>query len=835
MSVSWTIARRELRSGLRGFRVFFLCLMLGVAAIASVGLVRHAIQSALHDQGAALLGGDAQLEFTYRRATPLERQWIEERASRVSEVIDFRSMLRHGEGDSLQTALIQVKGVDSAYPLYGTVETAPDLPLDQLRTPQDGIYGALIDPVLADRMGLKPGDRVEIGGVAFRMLARLARAPDETGAGITLGPPVIVATKALEGSRLLDAGALFESEYRVALPQGTDLDALKAEARIRFKDAGMSWSDRRRASPGADRFVTRLGSFLVLVGLAGLTVGGVGISSSVSSWLERKAATVATLRAIGATGRTIRWVFYWQLIGLTVLGIVAGLALASLLVLGFGGLIGRVMPIPVDLRLALGPMAEAAMYGALVTAIFSLWPLSRLSQTRVARLYRSRSRGLPPLGMLALIAALLAVLVGASMALSGLPWLALGALGGVAGALGLLALMGWLTKRLAARVQRVLRGQPALRVALAGISGPGSEALPVVLSLGLGLSVLSAIGQVDAGLRNAIATDLPKQAPAFFLLDIQPDQLDPLKARMQADPQVERVETTPMLRGVITQINGKPAREGRPDHWVLRGDRGVTYAATPREEVVAGKFWPEDYTGAPQISFAAEEAKEIGLKLGDTLTVNILGRDITAPITSFRNVDFSTAGIGFVITFNPSALAGAPHTHLATLYAPETAEPEILRTLAQAFPNVTAVPVREAIGRLTEALQAIARATSLAASVTLVTGVIVLIGASASGEARRAWEAALLKTLGASRTRILTAFLLRALILGGVAGLVAVGAGALAGWAVLTRVMDLGYAMAWGPALAILFTGMLAALLSDLFFVIRPLRVRPARILRQAD
>ncbi|WP_406721331.1 FtsX-like permease family protein [Thioclava litoralis] len=835
MSVSWSIARRELRSGLRGFRVFFLCLMLGVAAIASVGLVRHAIQQALQEQGAVLLGGDAQLEFTYRRATADERAWIDARAARVSEVIDFRSMLRHGEGETLQTALVQVKGVDTAYPLYGAVETAPQMTLADLMTPVDGVYGALVDPVLADRMGLKAGDPVEIGGVTFRMLARLARAPDETGAGITLGPPVIVATKALEGSRLLDPGALYESEYRLALPAGTDLEPLKTEAQTRFKEAGLRWSDRRRASPAADRFVTRLGSFLVLVGLAGLTVGGVGISSSVASWLDRKAATVATLRAIGASGRTIRWVFYWQLIVLGVAGIAAGLGLACLLVLGSGGLIGRVMPIPVDLRLSAGPMAEAAMYGALVTAIFSLWPLARLSQTRVARLYRARARGLPPLGMLALIALLAAVLVGASMALSGLPWLTLGALGGVAGALALLALTGWLTKRLAARVQRIVRGAPALRVALAGISGPNSEALPVVLSLGLGLSVLSAIGQVDAGLRNAIATDLPKQAPAFFLLDIQPDQLAPFTAQMQADPQVERVETTPMLRGVITRINDRPAREGRPDHWVLRGDRGVTYAATPREKIVAGQFWAPDDQGPPQISFAAKEAQELGLKLGDRLTVNILGRDITAPITSLRDVDFSTAGIGFVITFNPAALAGAPHTHLATLYAPETAEPEILRHLAQAFPNVTAVPVREAIGRLTEALQTIARATSLAASVTLVTGVIVLIGASAAGEARRAWEAALLKTLGASRGRILLAFLLRALILGGVAGLVAVGAGALAGWAVLTQVMELGYHMAWTPALVILFTGMAAALLADLMFVIRPLRVRPARILRQAD
>jgi len=251
--------------------------------------------------------------------------------------------------------------------------------------------------------------------------------------------------------------------------------------------------------------------------------------------------------------------------------------------------------------------------------------------------------------------------------------------------------------------------------------------------------------------------------------------------------------------------------------------------------VTAGEWWPADYTGEPQISFAAEEAAEIGLKLGDTLTVNILGRDITAAITSFRQVDFSTAGMGFILSMNPAAVQGAPHTHIATVYADEAAEAAILRDLSRAYPNITAIRVRDAIGRVTEALQAIATATAWAAAATLITGFVVLIGAAAAGERARVYEAAVLKTLGATRARILLSFALRSALMGAAAGAVAIVAGGIAGWAVMTFVMDADYAFEPVSAIAIVLGGVLATLLAGLAFAWRPLAARPAQVLRAQD
>ena len=435
------------------------------------------------------------------------------------------------------------------------------------------------------------------------------------------------------------------------------------------------------------------------------------------------------------------------------------------------------------------PLAEAAAYGALTALIFSLWPLARARDIRAAELFRdlaSARRGWPRPAFVVAILALAALLVALATALSGRRDLALATAAGVIGALAVLMLAAQGLRRAARATARgrLTRGRPALRWALAALGGPSGETASVVLSLGLGLSVLAAIGQIDANLRALVTRELPERAPAYFFVDIQNDQLAGFLERARAVPGVEEIETAPMLRGIITRINGRPAREVAGAHWALGGDRGVTYAATPPPgtKITAGAWWPEDYAGPPLMSFAAEEGREMGLKLGDALTVNILGRDLTATIASFREVEFQTMGINFLIVVDPAALAGAPHTHIATVYAEEAAEAPLLRAVADAFPNITAVRVRDAIARVAETLEGIGAATRWGAAATLLTGFMVLIGAAAAGERRRVFEAAVLKTLGSGRGRILASFALRAGLIGAAAGIVAIVAGGLAGW-----------------------------------------------------
>ena len=833
LRIASRFAARELRGGLRGFRVFLACLALGVAAIAAVGTVRAGIEAGLKRDGAALLGGDAEVEFTYRFARQAELDWLESISDQVSETVDFRSMVVVDRAGEVERGLTQIRAVDDLYPLIGAVQLDPPVPLPQALAD----YGGVMERVLADRLGLAPGDLFRLGEQEFTLRAILDRYPDNAAGGFGLGPRTIVLTESLADSGLLSEGTLFSTQYRLDLPTGADLAMLEQSAEAQFRDSGLRWRDSRRGAGGVERFVDRIGAFLILVGLSGLAVGGVGVSAAVRAYLAGKTGVIATLKTLGATRATIFQTYFIQIGVLTLGGVLIGLVIGGGLPVLFAPIIEARLPIPAVFTFYPAPLLEAAVYGILAALVFTLWPLAKTEDIRAATLFRdafSTTATLPATKYLTTIAALLALLLAAAIWFSGTVFLTLWTAGGIAGALAILVVAAIIIRWIARRFRKAARGRPALRLALGSIGARGGEATSVVLSLGLGLTVLAAVGQIDGNLRSSFSDELPAVAPSYFFVDIQPDQIDGFRDRLDTDPAVSRVDTAPMLRGIITKINGRPAEEVAGGHWVVQGDRGITYAdALPvGTEVTAGTWWTEGYTGPPQISFSAEEAAEMGLALGDTMTINVLGRDITADVTSFRNVSWEDAGIGFVLAMNQGALAGAPHSWIATVYAEEEAEAAILRDLATAYPNITAIRIRDAIDQVIELVGGISAATRYGALITLVTGFLVLIGAAAAGERARTFESAVLKTLGATRRRIVTSFALRAAILGLAAGCVALAAGILGGWAVSTFIMETSYTIIWANALLIIGGGVLASLLAGLGFAWGPLSAKPAQVLR---
>ena len=836
LKIAFRFALRELRGGLRGFRVFLACLALGVAAIAAVGTVRAGIEAGLEKEGAALLGGDAEVEFTYRFAREDELAWLDTIATTVSETVDFRSMVVVERGADTERGLTQIRAVDTAYPLVGNVTLDPEMPLDVALAD----HGAVLEPILADRLGLVAGDTFKLGTQTFTLRAILDRYPDNASGGFGLGPRTIVLTSDLKDSGLLAEGSLFSTNYRLTLPPNSNLEALETATEDKFRDQGLRWRDSRRGAGGTARFVDRIGAFLILMGLSGLAVGGVGVSAAVRAYLSGKTNVIATLKTLGATRNTIFLTYFIQIGILTLLGVAIGLVLGGTAPLLAAPLIADALPIPSDFTLQIAPLAEAALYGILAALIFTLWPLARTEQIRPATLFRDAfgtTNSLPAPRYLVATALLLATLVGAAVWFSGTVWLTLWTAGGIAGALFILVIAAYFARITAKALAKRTRGWPTMSLALNAIGARGGETTSVVLSLGLGLAVLSAVGQIDGNLRASFSEELPEVAPSYFFVDIQPDQIDGFKARLDGDADVRKVDSAPMLRGVVTQINGQNAEDVAGGHWVVRGDRGVTYAATLPEgsDITEGAWWPEDYSGPPLMSFAAEEAAEIGLKLGDTVTVNILGRDITATIASFRNVSWETGGIGFVMTMNPSALEGAPHSWISTVYATPESEAKILRDLATMYPNITAIRIRDVIDQVIDVVTGISAATRYAALATLITGFLVLIGAALAGERARTYEAAVLKTVGATRVRILWSFALRAALLGLAAGIVALAAGILGGWAVTKFVMEGDYTVIWSNALLIIGGGVMASLVAGLAFAIRPLAAKPARVLRARD
>ncbi len=836
LAVASRFAARELRGGLRGFRVFLACLALGVTAIAAVGTVRAGIEAGLKRDGAALLGGDAEVEFTYRFAREDELAWLQTVADQISETVDFRSMAVVGRDGETERGLTQIRAVDDLYPLIGKVQLDPPIPLPDALANQGGV----MERVLADRLALVPGDHFRLGEQSFTLRAILDRYPDNAAGGFGLGPRTVVLTNDLAGSGLLNEGTLFSTQYRLDLPDGADLQELEDSAEAQFRDNGLRWRDSRRGAGGVAEFVDRIGTFLILVGLSGLAVGGVGVSAAVRAYLAGKTGVIATLKTLGATRAIIFQIYFIQVGVLMLAGILIGLVLGAGLPVLFAPVIETRLPIPAVFTIYPGPLVEAATYGLLAALVFTLWPLAKTEDIRATTLFRdafSAAATLPARRYLVAIAALLAMLIAAAIWFSGTAFLTLWTAGGIAGSLAILVIAAIAIRWIARQFRKPARGRPALRLAFGSIGARGGEATSVVLSLGLGLTVLATVGQIDGNLRNAFSNDLPDVAPSYFFVDIQPHQIDGFRARLDGDEAVARVDTAPMLRGIITQINGRPADEIAGGHWVVQGDRGITYADTQPTgtDIVEGTWWPEGYTGPPQISFSAEEATEMGLQIGDMMTVNVLGRDITGEVTSFRDVSWEDAGIGFVLAMNQSALAGAPHSWISTVYAEKEAEAAILRDLATAYPNITAIRIRDAIDQVIELVGGISAATRYGAVITLITGFLVLIGAAAAGERARTFESAVLKTLGASRRRIITSFALRSAILGLAAGIVALGAGILGGWAVSTFIMETGYTVIWSNALAIIGGGVVASLLAGLAFAWRPLAAKPVQVLRARE
>ncbi len=807
---SWSyplrLAARELRGGVRGFRIFLACLVLGVAAIAGIGSLGASVGSAIRDDARTLFGGDVAARLAHRQAAPAERQFLAA-SGKVSEIALLRAMAVSLDG--ARHTLIELKAVDDAYPLYGTVGLSPPQDLADVLAARDGVYGAVADPAVATRLGLKIGDRFRIGAAALELSATTERVPDAALSGLAFGPGVLVAAAALPQTGLLQPGALVTYDYRIKLPPGSDAAAWVREARDGFPEAGWQVRTANQASPFLQRFIDRIALFLGLVGVTALLVGGIGIGSAVAYFIAGKGATIATLKSLGASTRLVFAAYAVQIGVLAAAGIAAGLALGALVPVAVAPFVAKVLPVPLRLGPHPLPLALAAAEGGLVVLLFTLLPLSGIGRVAPAALFRdivAPAPRLPPLAALAATGA--AALALAALVVVNAPdrRVALWYVAGAVVAFAVFRVAGTLVVAAARRIRRPRR--MVLRLALTNLHRPGAPTARVVLALGIGLTVLVAVALVQASLSREIETSIAEGAPADFFLDIQPAQRDGFSALVRAIPDA-RMDEVPMLRGRITQLNGVPVEAAHvaPEaQWALRSDRGLTYAATPPKgsELVAGQWWPADYHGPPLISFDATLARGMGLKIGDTLSVNVLGRDITATIANLRSIEWTHLGINFAIVFAPGTLEAAPHTVLAAVWLPKGAEEALVGHVVEQYPNVSAIPVRDALDAIQRIIAAIGMTIRLAALVTLLAGALVLGGAVAADYRRRVYEAVVLKVLGATRRTIAASFLVEYGLMGLVGGAIAAVLGTLIAWLLVTGPLDADWHFAPAPLTALL-------------------------------
>jgi putative ABC transport system permease protein len=847
LRLSLRLARRELRGGIRGFRVFLACLALGVAAIAGIGSLSSSVREGLRADARNILGGDADVRLLQRDATPAERRWLDGLGT-VSRVVEMRSMAYvPGRDDARSRLLVELKAVDGRYPLYGTLavdgKPVSRAGFDAALAPRGGVPGALVDPLVTQRLRLKVGDRLRIGSQQFVIRGLLTHEPDRGTQLFTLGPRVMIADGALAGTGLVRPGSLIAYHYRIRLPKGVDPAVVAAAARRDQPTAGWRVRTLSQAAPGAQRFIDQFTLYLTLVGLTALLVGGLGIANGVRAWLDGRTATIATFKCLGASARTVFWTYLFQVIALSLVGIAAGLVIGAVLPALLAGMLESVLPVSLRLGVYPVPLLVAAGYGLLTALCFSLWAVARAREVPPAVLFRQAVAPIQtrPRRIYVVATALLAAaLAGLAVATAVDKPLALIFIGACRAASLRFRAMAWAIGRGAAALSRPGRARrhgPNLRFALANIHRPGAPTGSVVLSLGFGVTVLVAIALVQGNLSDQVRRQIPAHAPAFFFIDIQPQQAAAFDAAVKSVPGVTHAERVPMVRARIVRLNGVPARKARvaPDaRWAVRSDRGLTYAATPPEgaDIVAGKWWPADYHGPPLISFDAHLAEGMGLKVGDTITFNVLGREITATIANLRRIKWRRLGMNFTVIFAPGTLEAAPHSDIAAVEAPPSAELPLLKAVTDRLPNVTAIRVRAALAAAAHILDNIGLAVRATALVTIVAGLLVLAGAIAAGHARRVYDAVVLKVLGATRRRVLNAFLLEYGLLGLATAAIAAALGTLTGYLVLTLGMNAGWDFLPVTAVATALICLVVMLVFGFLGTWRAMSQKPAALLR---
>lgn len=830
---AWSIARRDLSARFKGLRLLLVCLFLGVGALAAIGTLTGAIEHELSTRGRLILGGDLEVSMWQRGPTAAEQKAFGT-LGKVSSGLRLQAMARAGD----LAAPVELKAIDGNWPLVG------NLTLRDGRTVGAPAAGtAWLAEGAAERLDLKPGDRFQIGTGQLTVGGLIAEEPDRLGEGFALGPTVLVAADFPPSAGLTAPGAMFRTKTRIALARPGDPAELGNALKRQFPSAGFEIRTRDRAAPGAERFVSRMGEFLVLVGLAALTIAGIGIGGGVSSYLEARRTSIATLKVLGATSGDIARIYLLQLLAAATVGIIAGLAAGLLIMPLLGQALGSLLPVEAGFVFDGWALLQASVYGLLIALVFAAPPLLRARDFPAMALMRARVSPLSGTWRAAWLPVTLglAAIVGLALATAAQLQVTATFLAGAAGLLALLGGLGWAIRHLAARLPRPR--DPLLRTALGNLHRPGAQTGALVTALGFGLSAFVVLAAIQTSLDANISARVPQKAPDFFVLDVPRARADAFVATVKAVSPQAVVRTVPALRGAILAYGPADSmtrvadlKDIPDDAWALRGERGLTYSEGVPEgnSLTEGRWWPKSYTGKPLVSVDERLSTALDLKLGDELTIGILGVERTATIASFRRIDWDSLGFNYVLVFSPNALADAPHNLAATIDLPGGQRSgELLRALVRNFPSSSVIEVGGVLTQARDLLRQVSTAILSAASVAVLAGIAVLLGAIAAARASRTYDNVILRVLGASRRQLLVLQLaeygLLAILLAGVA----LTLGSALAWLVIVQMFEFDWLPHWPTVLGVLGAGLALVLGFALLASLPLLRAKPAQALRE--
>ncbi len=843
LPLSLRFAARELRAGVKGFRIFLACLALGVAAIAAASSTAEAFRRGLASEARTILGGDVAVSAE-RLFTPAERAAFDAKG-RATYAVATRAMAQAPDG---ARRLVELRGVDGLYPLAGTVDlqdaAGHPVSLAAALAPHafpdlGNVPGAAVEKALLDRLGLRLGQTFLVGNQTVVANAILEAEPDRMSRGFQLGPRVLTRIETVQKGGYLDGGTLFDQTARISLPANADPKRARRDIAEGFPKAGLRIRDRYDAAPGIRRLIDRLEYFLGFIGLASLVAGGLGVSGAVNAYLETKKPSIAVLKAVGADGVLIRNLYLVQIAVLALLGIAIGVAIGAASPFLIAALAANNLPVPALFAVYPEPLLRAAAFGALSAGAFCLAPLARARSTPPAALFRHNLAGRLSFGP-ELVGAVLCALGLAAVAILTAPsrTMAVWMIGGVAVAFGLLWLLGLGGALVAGWARRLARG--AVRLGLANLAGPGSAARTAAPAVGLGVALLASVVLIQSALLGQVREVAPKTAPSLVFTEIPAARAADFDGQVAAALGPLTSDTylrMPMFTGRITALKGQVMERSKIDpsmRWAFDNDLQMSAAGAPPKgaDVIKGAWWPTHYSGPPLVALGEDMARAGHLSLGDSMTLSALGGDIEAKVAAIRRVDVGGFGPGFQVILDAHALEGAALRQVAIAKTDKAGEERVLRRLGQGFPEVNVISVREQLESATALFDRLALAVRAAAGVAALAGVLVLAGAIAAGARARAREAALLKVLGAARGQVLAAYAIEYGAVGLIAGTAGVALGAAAAWPVVVKVFEAHWSVDWAGVFALVGGAVLLAGIGGTLAALQALSKRPAPVLR---
>lgn len=896
LPISFLMAWREIRGSWRQFVFFLACLAVGVGAVVGIELFATNVESLILRDARSLLGGDLEIRAAHQLSES-GRETLDSLRERNVEVTHVRELVgmaavpmedrsqpldddcpspctlsqREREFDAQATQLVELKAVEERYPLYGRVEMTPQQPLHsslaRLDCPSRPCFGALVQESLLISLGLQLHDHVKIGQAWFAVTGMLVKEPDRVASAFSLGPRVLISSQALHATDLVKPGSRMRERYLLRVPESLALGPLRGELQGRLGSEGAGVSSYRDAQPRIRRFLDQLTTYLGLIGLTSLFVGGIGIACTIHGFMRRKLTTVAILKTLGADAGLLVRMYLLQSLFMGLLGSLGGVVLGVGLQRLLPVLLGELIPVVVTSQITVLPLVKGLLVGVLTAFCFTIWPLLAIKEIPPALVFRRdvEPRRAPAGSRWKLIRDSLigvardphrlgtAVMMGCGLTVLA-TWqarsLTLGALFIVAFCAAVLLLQAGVWALLHGLGKLPRPRSFVIRQALGNVQRPGNFTRGMAVAIGVGVMVIVTIALVKSSLLVALGERIPEDAPTFFFIDIQPDQRAAFEEIVEREAAQAPYRLTPVVRARLRAIDGRvidpEEHKGKKNGWYFTREYALTALSTlPRDNTVAkGTWWAADLPeenetdllrqAAPvRVSIEDKAAANLGVDVGSTIEFVVQGTPLRALVQSTRKVDWGSFSMNFFMILSPGALDGAPMTYIAAAKVETAEELPLQHALVRALPNVTAIKVGDVLANVARLLEQLAWAIQGIALLSMVSGAVVMTAAVSSTRFRRLYESAILKAIGGTRRVVVVSFALEFALIGGLAGLIGVGLASVLSWAILHFFLDL----AWTIQPLVLGWGVLAtvglAVAVGLLSTFRILGEPPLAVLRQ--